>query len=288
MTNYAARAAVDRLWPDRPARITDLGGGTTDRNYKVELDDGVFVLRMGMSGAVDESAGRRAFELGVGPEVMAFMPSQGWVVERFIDGRTISPEQIRESATLRRVMAAVRKFHGAAPIPGRLDPHAAVEEYHARSMERGVTIPLEYAAAHASSDRIRQARGAQPLVPCHNNLLNANILDDGEIRLVDWGNACMGDRFFDLANFSVNHDLSLEDDRRLLEAYFGEAGEKEFASLRLMRFMSDFREAMWGVLQSGISELDFAFGEYAAEHFARLEAAASATEFESYLATVTR
>lgn len=155
-------------------------------------------------------------------------------------------------------------------------------------MERGVTVPLGYAAAHASSARIRKARGEQPLVPCHNNLLNANILDDGEIRLVDWENASMGDRFFDLANFSVNHDLSLDGDRRLLEAYFGEAGEKEFASLRLMRFMSDFREAMWGVLQSGISELDFAFGEYAAEHFARLEAAASAPEFESYLATVTR
>ncbi|HEV2415870.1 MAG TPA: phosphotransferase [Candidatus Dormibacteraeota bacterium] len=288
MRNYAARAAVDRLWPDRPARITDLGGGITGRNYKVELDDGVFVLRTGVSGAVDEAAGRRAFELGVGPEVMAFMPSRGWVVERFIDGRPISPEQMRETGTLRRVVAAVRKFHEAAPIPGRLDPHAVVEDFHARAIERGVAIPHEYKAAHASSERIRQARGEQPLVPCHNNLLNANILDDGEIRLVDWENASMGDRFFDLANFSVNHDLSPDDDRRLLEAYFGEAGDKEFASLRLMRFMADFREAMWGVLQSGISELDFAFGEYAAEHFARLEAAASATEFESYLAAVTR
>ena len=288
MTNYAARAAVDRLWPDRPARITELGGGITGRNYKVELDDGVFVLRTGVSGAIDEAAGRLAFELGIGPEVMAFMPSRGWVVERFIDGLPISSEQMREPATLRRVMAAVRKFHEAAPIPGRLDPHTVVEDFHAIAIERGVAVPHEYDAAHASSKRIREARGEQPLVPCHNNLLNANILDDGEIRLVDWEYACMGDRFFDLANFSVNHDLSLDDDRRLLEAYFGEAGDKEFASLRLMRFMADFREAMWGVLQSGISELDFAFREYSAEHFARLEAATSRTEFESYLATVTR
>ena len=81
----------------------------------------------------------------------------------------------------------------------------------------------------------------------------------------------MGDRFFDLANFSVNHELSDEETALLLEAYFGEAREEHREHLRLMRFMSDFREAMWGVVQQGISELDFDFDDYARKHFARLE-----------------
>ena len=114
-------------------------------------------------------------------------------------------------------------------------------------------------------------------------MLNANFLDDGLVRIVDWEYAGMGDRFFDLANFSVNHEFGVEDDRRLLGAYFGTERESDLTSLRLMRFMSDFREAMWGVLQSGISELDFDFEGYAAKHFARMEATASDPVFAAYL-----
>jgi thiamine kinase-like enzyme len=291
LSTHAARAAVDRLWPDRPARITPLDGGITNHNFKVEVGDEAFVLRMGgartellgIDRSVEYAAGRRAYEVGVGPEVVAFVPAQGWLVAAFIDGRVISPEEMREPETLARAMAALRKFHSADPIPGRFDAHAVVEDYHAKAVAHGVEIPAAYGDAHAVAERIRSVRGEQPLVPCHNDLLNANFLDDGEIRIVDWEYAGMGDRFFDLANFSVNHELSVEDDRRLLDAYFGESRESDLASLRLMRFMSDFREAMWGVLQSGISELHFAFDDYADRHFARLAAAAAEPSFTDYL-----
>jgi thiamine kinase-like enzyme len=93
----------------------------------------------------------------------------------------------------------------------------------------------------------------------------------------------MGDRFFDLANLSINHDFGLLEDHLLLAAYFGVELPAHLAALRLMRVMSDFREAMWGVLQSGISELDFDFNEYAAKHFARLEQTAADPEFTRYL-----
>ena len=81
----------------------------------------------------------------------------------------------------------------------------------------------------------------------------------------------MGDPFFDLANFSINHEL--DDDARLLllEAYFGDIRAEDARVLELMRFMSDFREAMWGVVQTAVSELDFDFAAYASEHFDRLE-----------------
>src|SRR5205823_10071885 len=124
------------------------------------------------------------------------------------------------------------------------------EDYRAKAAQHGVNIPAEYHSMHAVSERIRAARGPQHAVPCHNDLLNANFLDDNSIRIVDWEYAGMGDRFFDLANFSVNHEFEVEDDRRLLATYFGEARDADLASLRMMRFMSDFREAMWGVLQS--------------------------------------
>jgi thiamine kinase-like enzyme len=93
----------------------------------------------------------------------------------------------------------------------------------------------------------------------------------------------MGDPFFDLGNFSINHQLEPDADAILLEAYAGSVRSADLARLSLMRVMSDFREAMWGVLQQGISTLDVDFREYAAEHFDRLLANAGRPAFERAL-----
>ena len=115
--------------------------------------------------------------------------------------------------------------------------------------------------------------------------MNANLLDDGErLCIVDWEYAGMGDPFFDLANFSVNHELDEPGRHLLLEAYFGEVRTDDVAALELMRFMSDFREAMWGVVQTAVSELDFDFAAYASEHFERLERTSAAPAFQNALA----
>ena len=86
----------------------------------------------------------------------------------------------------------------------------------------------------------------------------------------------MGDRYFDLGNFAVNNELDEALEAQLLEAYFSEpAAARRCATLRMMRFMSDFREAMWGVVQT-VSDLDFDFAEYADMHFERLRETAAA------------
>src|SRR3954454_15055329 len=84
----------------------------------------------------------------------------------------------------------------------------------------------------------------------------------------------MGDRYFDLGNLSINNGFTDADDRALLAAYWdAPCTARRFAALRLMRAMSDFREAMWGTLQAVLSELDFDFDGYAAEHAARVRQA---------------
>ena len=283
--------AVERFWPGLPTTVSELGGGITNRNYKVEVGGEAFVLRvggaktslLGIDRGVEREAGLRAFEVGVGPEVVRFDAEHGWLVCRFVDGRPITIEEMRRPSTLSRAAAALRAFHSAAPIPGRFDAWAVALDYRDKAVGAGVRVPGEFDRAWEIAERIRSARGDQDLVPCHNDLLNANFLDDGHVRIVDWEYAGMGDRFFDLANFSVNHGFSVDDDRRLVAAYFGSAREADLASLRLMRYMSDFREAMWGVLQSGISDLDFDFNGYAAKHFARMGETASDPEFDRYL-----
>ena len=154
----------------------------------------------------------------------------------------------------------------------------------ATAATHGVAIPPSYARARETAALVERARGPVPERPCHNDLLTANFIDDGSrIRIVDWEYAGMGDPFFDLGNFSVNHDLPPDADVEVLRAYEGEARPDRLARLTLMRTMSDFREAMWGVLQQGISQLDVDFVEYADEHFDRLLANASGPGFERAL-----
>jgi thiamine kinase-like enzyme len=284
-------AALERLWPGLDPRCEPLTGGITNRNFRVDVGGATYVLRiggndtrlLGIDRAVEHAASLRAAEVGVGPEVVAFVEPEGWLVTRFIDASPLPPEELRRPPNIARVAAALRRIHDAAPIPGRFDAHAVVDDYRRVAESRGAVLPAAFATLRVLAEWIRAARGAQAEVPCHNDLLNANFLDDGEVRIVDWEYAGMGDRFFDLANLSVNHEFGEVEDRLLLAAYFGAARPADLAALRLMRFMSDFREAMWGVVQGAISELDFDFAGYAKEHFDRMFRAAADPSFEGYL-----
>jgi thiamine kinase-like enzyme len=285
-------AAVERVWPGRNARWTILGGGITNHNVKVDVGGETYVLRvtgkdtnlLGIDREVEVEATRAAAALGIGPEVVDFVEPEGWLVTRFIKGEIPSLEVMREPATLERVGAALRAFHGSAPIAGEFDSFRVVEVYRATALARGGAVPDAYERAHEIASRVEQRRGGAAPVPCHNDLLNANFLDDGErLRIVDWEYAGMGDSFFDLANFSINHELDEAGRESLLVAYFGEVREEDARALELMRFMSDFREAMWGVVQSAVSELDFDFRAYAVEHFERMERTAAEPAFRRAL-----
>jgi thiamine kinase-like enzyme len=284
-------AIAARVWPGQTLELEPLGGGITNHNFKVVLERETFVLRiggkdtelLGIDRASEHGASLIAAELGVGPEVAAFVEPEGYLVTRFIEGRPIPTEEMSRPATVRRVVAALRLVHDGPPIPGRFDSFRVVEVYAATAAAHEVRVPDDYAWAKEIADEIEATRRREA-VACHNDLLNANFIDDGaRIRIVDWEYAGMGDRFFDLANFSINHEFGEEANRALLEAYFDALRDEDLRSLRLMRFMSDFREAMWGVLQQGISELDFDFVAYATEHFERLRGTAAEPAFRAAL-----
>ena len=119
---------------------------------------------------------------------------------------------------------SLRRIHDGPAIPGLFVPLRIVEAYRALALARGVAIPVEYELATAIGRRIELACLSAPieLQPCHNDLLNANFIDDGvRIRIVDWEYAGMGDPFFDLGNFSVNHELTADQDEVLLLAHDG-------------------------------------------------------------------
>ncbi len=273
-----------------------LSGGITNRNFLIEAAGAHdrYVVRLagndthllGISREVEHAATVAAAGVGVGPEVVAFVRPEGYLVTKFIVGGPVTDEAVHQPATIRRVADSIRRFHDGPAIPGLFIPFRIVEAYRALAMARGVAIPDAYGDATAVARRIEGAFVASPVEirPCHNDLLNANFIDDGErIRILDWEYAGLGDPFFDLGNFSVNHGLTPAEDGILLEAYEGSVRPARLARIYLMRIVSDFREAMWGVLQQGISSLDVDFVAYAAEHFERLLGNASTPAFEQAL-----
>jgi thiamine kinase-like enzyme len=292
-----AQSIIHRVWPGRNPSFEPLGGGITNHNFKVVVDGEAFVLRiggkdtelLGIDRPAEAAAARMAASIGVGPEVYAVVEPEGYLVTRFIEGQPVPPERMRSPETIEQLAPAFRAIHEGPPIPGRFDSHRVVESYALAAGARGVPIPEDYQWARSVAGRIEAARGPQTVVSCHNDLLNANFIHDGRrIRIVDWEYAGMGDRFFDLGNFSVKHEYEVENDELLLAAYFGEVRRRDLASVRLMRFMGAFFEAMWGVVQQGISQLDFDFKAYAEENFARLRTAEADPRFTGWLSAVER
>ncbi|MGH3087547.1 MAG: phosphotransferase [Rubrobacteraceae bacterium] len=266
---------------DGELRAEYVSGGITNRNFRVFVEGESYFVRLagqetaalGIDRDHEKRTVERAAEIGVGPGVVAYLPERGCLVTEWIEGAPIPPEDLKKRDTLELLVRSLRTFHGdCAPIPGSFSAFRVVEQYKEFAENRGLEIPESYFWLSERAEEIEAAFEKSPTrdCPCHNDLLNANFLSCGDrVMIVDYEYAGMGDAFFDLGNLSVNNDFDEATDLALLEMYFGEATPARVARLKLMRLMSDFREAMWGVMQQVLSSLDFDYVEYADSHFER-------------------
>lgn len=269
------------VWQDAgEIEISPLEGGITNRNYRVDVRGESFHLRLagentymlGIDREHEYRAAHLAGELGVAPKVIYFIRPEGYLVTRFISGRAILPEELRQPTNMQRVAGLLKEIHSMPQIPGVFNAFQVVRNYADIARRYNVQFPENFDWLISQMGDAEVALNTRHLAPrpCHNDLLNANFLLADKLYILDWEYAGMGDLFFDLANFSNNHELSAEEDHLLLECYFGEVTAQTLAHMNIMKIMSDFREAMWGLVQMGISSLDFNFREYADKHFDRL------------------
>ena len=295
LTEVVARVAA--LLGPRDGTVVQLEGGITNRNFRVNFGGTDYVVRLpgkrtallGIDREAECIANKAAAELGIAPKVAAMLTEPSALVTAFVSGREMRADELREPETIAEVAHDLRSLHDSGTeLPTGFDSFRLVEQYAETGRANGSEPPAGYDealdAAHKIERAVRDQPGHEP-VPAHNDLLPANFLRDGDrMQLIDWEYAGMGDRWFDLGNFAVNNELEDDQGDQLLEAYFGEApDDRKRATLKLFRFMSDFREGMWGVVQAGVSELDFDFRDYAQKHFDRLEKARTDPRFKGWI-----
>ncbi|MCL4531549.1 MAG: phosphotransferase family protein [Chloroflexi bacterium] len=295
----SAGEAVARIpgWANASSlRISSLGGGITNQNFRVDVNGESFALRipgentelLGINREYEYKANLAAGKLGLAPEVIDFIQPEGCLVTRIINGRQPSPEELRQPNRIRDIAALLRKIHVMPEFPGMFSAFRVVADYSKIVRQHKVGFPNGF---DGLIERIRSAEKAltfrsNKMHFCHNDLLNANFLVSDKMYILDWEYAGMGDLFFDLANFSNNHEFSSEQDHWLLGSYFGRYTSTQWAHLKIMQVMSDLREGMWGLVQLGISKLDFDFREYADKFFDRVFANIHNPDWDKWLLEV--
>lgn len=292
----AAIAAVTEILGPAGSRPVPLEGGITNRNFRMTAGGRDVVVRvpgantedLGIDRVAEAEAARIAADIGIGPEVAAVIEQPRCIAVDFVDGQTMTAADLHGEREITSVAEILRRLHDSdESIPTTFDPFEVVRDHAERAQINGAALPDAYSTALELADQI-QGKLSSPLhdpVLTHNDLLPANLIrtDDGTLQLLDWDYAGMGNRFFDLANFAINAELDDDERDLLLSSYFGEVTDANRATLDLMRLMSDFREAMWGVLQGTLSDLEFDFGDYAEKHFRRLIETSEEPGFRSAL-----
>lgn len=303
LTIDKAIAKVPFLAESKNIKKTPLSGGITNLNFRIDADGKSYVIRLagddtdklGIRRDVEYAANKAAGELGIAPEVVYFIEPEGYIVTRFINGKHIPPAEIVKPDNIRRVARKLRLFHRRGPeLKGEFNVFRRVEMLTEVSKQYNCPFPRDWDWIMQKKAEVEKALLKDPYIPtpCHDDLLNLNWMDEevagelGEIRLLDWEYAGMGDILYDLANFSHHHGLNDDQVRLLLDEYFGEATPKHFARLKLMWPMSELHEAMWGTTQTGISKLEEDFQGYANLWFGRLRERVTDYRWEQWLEDV--
>ena len=267
--------AVDRvsLWRGRQVAVSPLSGGLTNENYLVEADGARYVMRipgastelLSIDRANEVYNTRAAATTGIGPRVLEHILELDVMVLEFITGPTMSATTLQSARMARRMAESFKRLHSAPRFLKGFDMFRLIETYLRIVEEHAVKIPADYRERLSLVAEIERAVrvGALPSVPCHNDLLCENFIDDGRwLRIVDYELSGNNDPAFDLGNTA--QEASLDDDLRavLCEAYFGGLDHQQLARMNLFAIMSDVGWTLWGAIQARISTLDFDFTDY--------------------------
>ena len=284
-------------WGGRAVTAERIAAGLTNTNYRVEVDGTPYFVRI--PGAATELLAvdrgnelhntRAAAAAGVAPRVAYAIPELEVFVLDWLPARTMSNATLSASGMPARIAEVLRRLHAGSRFRDDFDMVRVAGRYLALVDERRIPIPGGYREHLGQVPRIAAALDRHPLpaVPCHNDLLADNYLDDGErLWLVDWEYSGNNDPAFELANTAQELGYDATQQAELCAAYFGEASPALLARMQLQMIMSDVGWTLWAAIQARISTIEYDFTGWAEERWARATGMLDGAGFEGWLAAV--
>ncbi len=276
--------------------VRELEGGLTNRNLRVTTAEHDVVVRISRDGgdqlAIDRDAeyanSCAAAAAGSSPRVVEYIPDAHLLVVEYIDGTTLASGDLRDSDMLSRVANVCRTLHGGPPFVSDFDMFAVQDAYLRTVQRRGFRLPARYLEFVPQVSLIRRALSAQgaETVPCNNDLLAANFVDDGaRLWIIDFEYAGNNDPCFELGNVWSEANLSLEHLTELVGYYFGPDCVSKVARARLLGLMSKYGWTLWASIQDATSQLDFDFWSWGLEKYDRAVDEFDGPDFDRLLAT---
>jgi thiamine kinase-like enzyme len=261
------------LWKGEQPEVSQLSGGLTNENYLVEAGGQRYVMRipgqstelLSIDRANEVFNTKAAATTGIGPRVLEHVAGLDALVLEFIPGQTMSAATLQSKEMASRIAASFRRLHRSPRFLKDFNMFRLIEEYLRIVSEHRVTIPDGYRDRLPAIAGIEQAvqQGALPAVPCHNDLLCENFIDDGEaLRIVDYELSGNNDPCFDLGNTAQEAEFDQDLRAALCAAYFGRENPQQLARMNLFALMSDVGWTLWGAIQAKISAVDFDFRGY--------------------------
>ena len=230
---------------DNMRGIEEIQGGWTNRNYKIDLDRGSYVLRLkgegtdllGIDREQEHRVARLAGEAGVAPRVVYCSEPDGIMVTEYFEGKHFSRDEAAQPESIERLALTLRKIHSLRTACAPFCPFQRAIEWLRTASQCGVNVPDEFASI---ADRIQPVRDSAyshsySECLCHNDLALSNILDHDGLKVVDWEHAGTGNPLFDLASLAVNAQLPPGSERLLLAAYFEKGQAPHEEALRARR-----------------------------------------------------
>ena len=277
--------------------VTELSGGLTNRNLKVSTPTGDYVARISSNKSSLLAIDRRseyenskiAAGIGVGAPVFDYLPDFGLLVIGYIPGKTYSDHDV--SNNLSRIARTCNQLHKAPAFTRDFDMFVIQENYQKLVTESGFRFPDGYHqyAHHLSRMKAAFAVLDEGRVPCNNDLLPANFIDDGQkLWLIDYEYSGNNDACFELGNIWSEAKLPLSALEELVTAYYGGSRPEKLARAWLFALLAKYGWTLWASIQSSVSDIDFDFWQWGMEKFDDVQESFASIKFEQALVQVTQ
>ncbi len=262
----------------RPRQLEELSGGLTNRNVKVSTPDAVYVARctdtssnfLGIDRDEEYYNTKMAEQAGVGAPVIDYRPDLGILLLGYLNGKTLCNDDFQRQGVVAKVAAGCRELHRGPRFRGRFDMFERQPRYLKTVRDNGFKIPLDYLDHADTFARIETALTAtdQTTVPCNNDLLAGNFIEDGErVWIIDYEYSGNNDPCFELGNIWSECGLSTDQLDELVTAYYGRRLRHKIARAHLQGIVAKYGWTLWGCIQSASSALEVDFWAWAMERY---------------------